>query len=367
MNHIDLFSGIGGFSLAASWVWGEDHNVVCFCEMDKFCKKVLNKHWPGVPIVEDVNDVKSILEIASSQRSGGKDRNAVHERRSTCESGGKSLQEDTEGRNGAAIPNDKPADIDGRTESPPDTGACSNVDLLTGGFPCQGFSVAGKQRGKEDHRYLWPQTLSVIKATRPRWCLLENVTGIIKLALDTVLADLEAEGYTCGVCVLPACAKNAPHRRDRVWIVGNTADLLMEAPRRGRDASKRVSGTPSEDDVADTEREGRIGRSGDGRANSNGVEKNQQTGDKPRGAVARCSEDTRGSTESRLGFQNNGVSRRMARHFPELWETDAWELGVPRVAVGVKDRVDRLKSLGNSIVPQVVYEIMMAIKESMRC
>ena len=297
MRALSLFSGIGGFDLAAEWTGFE---VAGFVELDPFCQKVLRKHWPHVKLIEDIHNVKG-------------------------------------------------------DEFGP-------IDIIYGGFPCQPFSVAGLQRGEEDDRYLWPQTMAVIAAIRPRWCLLENVTGIIKLALDTVLADLEAEGYTCGVCVLPACAKNAPHRRDRVWIVGNTADLLMEAPRRGRDASKRVSGTPNEDDVADTEREGRIGRSGDGRANSNGVEKSQQTGEEPRSAVARCSEDTGRPAQRRLGR----VTHELPPRVDDPWGP-GWEDGTPRVTTGQKDRVDRLKSLGNSIVPQVVYEIMMAIKEVDKC
>ena len=304
-KHIDLFSGIGGFALAASWVW-PDHEVVCFCEMDPFCKKVLNKHWPGTPIVEDVNDVERIRKLSPT-----------------------------------------------------------TVDLLTGGFPCQGFSVAGKQRGKEDHRYLWPQMLEVIKAVRPRWCLLENVTGIIKLALDTVLADLEAEGYTCGVCVLPACSKNAPHRRDRVWIVAHD-----ESQFNGKHNPGTVQGQVQqpgigfgEADVANTEREGCVRRSGHGRANENGrMEKSQQTGEEPRSAVARCSEDTGRPAQRRLGR----VTHELPQRLDDPWGP-GWEDGTPRVTTGQKDRVNRLKALGNSIVPQVVYEIMMEIKEVEKC
>ena len=154
MKHIDLFSGIGGFALAASWAWGEDHNVVCFCEMDKFCQKVLNKHWPGTPIVEDVRDVESILAYANAGFSNQQERE--------IQTGRDSLD-----RSGSNRP----------TRTHPTTGTTTNVDLLTGGFPCQGFSVAGKQRGKEDDRYLWPQMLEIIKATRPRWIIGENVAG----------------------------------------------------------------------------------------------------------------------------------------------------------------------------------------------
>jgi len=135
MNHIDLFSGIGGFSLAASWVWGEDHNVVCFCEMDKFCQKVLNKHWPKTPIVEDVRDVERILAHTTGKRSGGQGGNALHQGWPTCESGRTGIQENTTRQNGSAIPNDKPASANGGASELASEGDATNVDLLTGGFP----------------------------------------------------------------------------------------------------------------------------------------------------------------------------------------------------------------------------------------
>lgn len=93
------------------------------------------------------------------------------------------------------------------------------VDLLTGGYPCQPFSQAGKRKGKEDVRHLWPEMFRVITQARPSWVLAENVAGHINLGLDEVLLDLESEGYTCRTVMVPACAKNALHRRDRVWII----------------------------------------------------------------------------------------------------------------------------------------------------
>ena len=160
MRHLDLFSGIGGFALAASWVWREEYETIAFVEREKYCQRVLRKNFPGVPICEDIYAAK------------------------------------------------------GEDYTP--------VDLLTGGFPCQPFSVAGKQRGKEDDRYLWPEMLRVIREVRPRWVIGENVAGIINMELDQVLTDLEDEGYTCWTFIIPACAIGSRHIRDRVWILANS-------------------------------------------------------------------------------------------------------------------------------------------------
>jgi len=160
MTHLDLFSGIGGFALAGRNTWGPDHKVVAFCEIDKYCQRVLKKHWPDVPIFSDIRE------------------------------------------------------LDGK--------AYTDDDLLTGGFPCQPFSVAGQQRGKDDDRYLWPEMLRIISEARPRWIIGENVPGIVGLGLDTVLSDLESQGYEAQTFVIPACAKDAPHRRDRVWVTAHS-------------------------------------------------------------------------------------------------------------------------------------------------
>jgi DNA (cytosine-5)-methyltransferase 1 len=151
---LDLFSGIGGFSLGLERAGME---TVAFCEIDPYCRAVLKKHWPEVPCHDDVRSIPKI---------GG-------------------------------------------------------IDVICGGFPCQPFSVAGKQRGAADDRHLWPAMLEVVKRERPTWVLGENVTGLIKLGLDQVLSDLEAEGYACRTFVIPACAVGAPHRRDRLWIVAH--------------------------------------------------------------------------------------------------------------------------------------------------
>ncbi len=152
---LDLFSGIGGFSLGLERTGG--FKTVAFCEIDPFCQKVLNKHWPDTPIYEDV-------------------RNLEHD---------------------------------------------GPIDVITGGYPCQPFSIAGKRQGAEDDRHLWPAMFGLIKKHRPTWVIGENVAGHIDMGLDNVLFDLGGEGYECRTFIIPACSVNAPHRRERVWIVAN--------------------------------------------------------------------------------------------------------------------------------------------------
>ena len=159
-RHLDLFSGIGGFALAAQWVGGIE--TIGFCEIDPWAQKVLNKNFPGVPMHDDVKTLKPTKE--------------------------------NYGR----------------------------IDLITGGYPCQPFSVAGQQRGAEDDRHLWPEVFRIIKAARPRMVLCENVAGHINMGLDEVLSDLESEGYAAQPIIIPACAVGAGHRRDRVWIIAYT-------------------------------------------------------------------------------------------------------------------------------------------------
>lgn len=168
MTHASLFSGIGGFDLAAEWAgWTNAFN----CEIDPFCRKVLKYHFPDAEQYED---------IKKSDFSKWRDR----------------------------------------------------IDVLTGGFPCQPFSLAGKRKGTEDDRYLWPAMLNVIRTVRPRWIVAENVLGIVNwskgLVFDTVCSDLETNGYEVQPFIIPACGVGAPHRRDRCWFVAHRADTGIE-------------------------------------------------------------------------------------------------------------------------------------------
>ena len=202
----------------------------------------------------------------------------------------------------------------------------TGVTLITGGFPCQPFSQAGKRRGKEDDRHLWPEMLRVIAQARPAWVLGENVVGIVSMELDAVLSDLESIGYAVWPAIIPACGVDAPHKRNRVWIVAH-AEATEQL--RSRDSWARRDGfaDPGQD-VADSKQPGLEGYN-DGDAS----------------AIAAKAF----GTNSGSGSFSDGHCR---------WEP---EPDVGRVAHGVPNRVDRLKALGNAIVPAVAYQILKAI------
>jgi DNA (cytosine-5)-methyltransferase 1 len=186
-----LFSGIGGFDLGL-----ERAGMVIKwqVEIDDFCNKVLEKHWPKVNRYRDIKELR-----------------------------GDELEP---------------------------------VDLICGGFPCQPFSAAGKQRSKEDDRYLWPEMLRIIRAVRPNWIIGENVAGIVSLALDDVLSDLENEGYACQSFIIPACAVNAPHRRDRVWIIGNAKHYGQPSSEERASGAARNRNASGEEEVCKPEGSG---------------------------------------------------------------------------------------------------------------
>jgi DNA (cytosine-5)-methyltransferase 1 len=169
---VDLYSGIGGFSLAGSWI--PDWRTIQFCEIDKFCQRVLSYHFPGVPIHEDIKTLTS--EIVKNNKLYNKDEKTI----------------------------------------------------VTGGFPCQPWSLAGKRKGTEDVRNLWPETIAFVKDYKPDWCLFENVYGLVNwdggVVFEQVCADLENAGYEVQTYLLPACSVNAPHRRDRIWIVAKNTN-----------------------------------------------------------------------------------------------------------------------------------------------
>ena len=246
LSHLSLFSGIGGIDLAAEWA---GFTTVGQVEMADYPTRILEKHWPNVPRWRDAREVTAESFYAR---------------------------------------------IGLRT-----------VDLVSGGFPCQPFSVAGERRGKEDDRYLWPEMFRVITELRPTWVLGENVAGFVSLGLEQTIFDLESKNYIVRAFIVPAAAVGAWHRRDRVFVVAHSY-------------SERL---PKWNESEGTH------------AKERGVEK---------------------------GCESERVHAAGGR---EQW---AVEPGVDRVANGIPHRVDRLKGLGNAVVPEQVYPFLWAIANSLR-
>ena len=236
MRHLDLFSGVGGFALAVRWL---GHETVGFCEIDPWCRRVLAKHWPEVP---QHDDIRTLTGGALDQ--------------------------------------------------------FGHIDLITGGFPCQGFSSAGRGLGKDDPRYLWPEMRRVIDEARPRFVLAENSPRIKSMVLDEMFADMESLGYTCGALDIPALAVGAQHERMRTWIIAHHAGERLPGSRE-----HVQSIDPAPRDVGE-------------------------------------------AAQPLNGYQ--GPS------WPD-------ESGVVRVVHGVPEDVDRLRGLGNAIVPAVAYKILRAM------
>jgi DNA (cytosine-5)-methyltransferase 1 len=402
MKIVDLFSGIGGFSYAAEKLVG-GFETVAFVEREPYCQKVLRKHWHNVPIFSDIRS------------------------------------------------------FDGKE--------FRDADIVVGGFPCQPWSVAGEQRGDSDDRDLWHEMVRVIEDIRPRWIIGENVRGFVNMpmGLKRSLFDLESIGYKAAPFIIPACAADAKHRRERCWIVGHTEHDGSSTPKVRRSynpnderTSERsqqtfqfegASGREHDEDVAHTESNGllprngglcggeSIGLHGDEERNGNEVrsetigcsrlqgetreaddvahansDTKRRTHGKDVGIGERGREDidsgkrnkvrsdtsdsscdgrekekgdvpyTNGSGLQGLGGEPGSVSEQEARHSIggnsqenerdrrlEIGSGPIWwkpEPRVGRVAHGVSNRTHRIKSLGNSIVPQVAARLFWAIKEA---
>src|SRR3990167_8053162 len=216
-----LFSGIGGFDLGFERA---GFTTVWQVERDPYCQAVLAKHFPDAKRYADVRSVHGVLAHAKS---------------------GDALYDAPQQIRRAAAESPHPCRTDGCLQTP---------TILTGGFPCQPFSVAGKRRGIDDDRYLWPQMRRVIEEVRPRWVVAENVPGLIKFALDQMLSDLEALGYTVGAVTIPACAVDAPHRRERVFILAHTNCRGLSGSSVCEEQSGRAEALRASEDVADAER-----------------------------------------------------------------------------------------------------------------
>jgi DNA (cytosine-5)-methyltransferase 1 len=314
MQHGSLFSGIGGFDLAAKWMgWINIFN----CEIDPFCRKILKHHFPNSYQHEDIRTTD--FTIWRGQ-----------------------------------------------------------LDLVTGGFPCQPYSTAGKRKGKEDDRHLWPQMLRAIREISPRWILGENVRGLTNwnggLVFNEVQADLEAEGYEVLPFLLPAASVNAPHRRDRIFFVAYSNGIAGALPIQQRGQRQACDINLSWEDesriIANSNIiDGGIGAGGEDRSKINngdtqiitdaggvGLEGRVyagNSGEKGNGINAGCSFAGRNSkidwqdfpTQSPVCNRNDGLSSGLA------------DIAFPRW------RRESIKALGNAIVPQVAYQIFKAIEK----
>jgi DNA (cytosine-5)-methyltransferase 1 len=302
MTHGSLFSGIGGFDLAAQWMGWENK---FHCEINEFCNQVLKYYWPNA---ERYTDIKSADFSIWRHR----------------------------------------------------------IDILSGGFPCQPYSAAGKRKGKEDDRHLWPEMLKAIRTVQPRWVVGENVYGIVNwsggLVFDEVQSDLENEGYQVTPYILPACAVDAPHRRDRVWFVAHAnSERQSISAVNGNSRRGELGLTSDTNERSGQEHELPAGRQGI----ESGVEgtgviadtvsiRGRSWNDKREHAIyadTRCKIDGYGKhfegwpTQSPLCFRNDGLSNKLA--------------GI----TFSKHRNESIKAYGNAIVPQVAYQIFKAIEQ----
>lgn len=353
---LDLFSGIGGFSLGLESTGGFE--TIAFVEKDDFCQKVLKKHWPNITIEGDIRNVK---------------------------------------------------------------GDKYEADIITGGFPCQPFSVAGKRKGTDDDRYLWDETIRVVRECKPRWFIGENVEGLINInngmVLRQVQTDLEKEGFEVQCLVIPASGVGAWHQRKRIWIMaysnsngyrnkigrGNGEKEEIQKQYRQNDSTSRKSSRTS------SIRESNNGyvsnsesiSSNDGRYGNNSEEKQIQLKARRESSSTNVSNsDTRFSIGENKEIQtrrtpiNNGsktlpnsnderlqglnsksiiqeqklglITNKDDEGRETWWQTQSRICGVPN---GVsfeldKTRNNRIKSLGNSIVPQIVRQLGFAILEA---
>lgn len=298
MNHGSLFSGIGGFDLAAEWMgWRNEFH----CEWMPFPRKVLHHYWPNSKSYEDITNTDF----------------SVHR------------------------------------------GA---IDILTGGFPCQPYSSAGKRLGKEDERHLWPHMLRAISEIKPTYVVGENVRGLTNwnggVVFEEVCVDLENQGYEVQPILLPACAVGAPHRRDRIWFVANSKSIRQHececdnekfASEGGEYAFGDINKSNDNGDAANTMQEG-LQR----RPNVNGWEKYNT---KRRGNGFDIGTNSKNfSRQSRGNFQN------FPTQSPICGGDDGLSLQLDNITFS-KWRNESIKGYGNAIVPQVAYQIFKVIAE----
>lgn len=311
LTHFSLFTGIGGLDLAAEWA---GFKSVGQCEWADYPTKVLEKHWPDVP---RWRDIRSVTKESFFERTG-----------------------------------------------------LRTVNVISGGFPCQPFSVAGKQRGKEDDRYLWPEMLRTVSELQPTWVFGENVPGIVNMALDQVLSDLESQGYEVQAFLIPACGVEALHKRERVFILAHTKRNGFIEPTRSR-SSYETDGkeSPGEDNTFNVEGASGIRRNV-ANANNPGLEgrnskiQRECTGELLIGESCPYVANTEQQHGNNAGYGTSKILRERSKQ-AEISGHGWWDVepSVGRVANGIPNRVDRLKCLGNAVVPQQAYPIFKAISD----
>jgi DNA (cytosine-5)-methyltransferase 1 len=302
---LSLFSGIGGIDLAAE---AAGIRTVAMCEKDPFCREVLAAHWPGVPIFGDIKELRG-----------------------------------------------------------DDFG--SPIDVVHGGPPCQPVSVAGRRRGKDDERYLWGEVFRVVADAMPRFCVFENVPGILGIAGDEICSSLERLGYSVGICCFEAAAVGAPHRRMRVFFVGHAErGGLPGEPRRG--AGKEfengcevvpnpfgVGCSPLKEPQGLSRAVGPVRHSNAFSHAARGGRGQAEPENGERAALGRAERCGGGIAEPGLGGMVDGISAALDGY----WRR---EPDISRVARGIPNRVSRLRALGNAVVPAQIYPIFRAIAEA---
>lgn len=321
MKHGSLFSGIGGFDLASEWMGWEN---VFHCEIAEFPRKVLNYYWPNAKTHEDITKTDFTIYRGT-------------------------------------------------------------IDILTGGFPCQPYSAAGKRLGKEDSRHLWPEMLRAIQEIKPRWIVGENVAGFLTwndgLVFREVCTDLENEGYEVQAFIIPACAVGAPHRRDRVWIVANCKTNRQNG---AKDINKWKEYQPNDRKgirpTLDTNGKSWTTTDTNSRGLERSIERRWNGIDVIGQSKFRSITDT-----STIGFQRKRKFRILAKawerakkrfikfcNIQHKWKefptkspicggNDGFSIKLDRITFS-KWRNESIKGYGNAVVPQVVHKIFQAIQ-----
>lgn len=288
MTHGSLFSGVGGFDLAAEWMGWENK---FHCENNPFCQQVLNYYWPNAKSYGDIKETDFAIWRGL-------------------------------------------------------------IDVVSGGFPCQPYSLAGKRKGNQDDRHLWPFMLAAIKSIQPRWVVGENVLGLINwskgLVFHEVQTDLEASGYEVWPYVLPACGIGAPHRRERIWFVahrhGEQFDVSKEQRRHRQAGNPNIGGNAKNGDFT----------------HCNG--KGFQVGVQPleweiKSQAARFKER---SMSTRIFTKSNW--EQFPTQPPIFSRNDGLSSKLAGITIS-KHRNESIKGYGNAIVPQVAYEIFKTIEQ----